>query len=199
VRLSARIQARNGIGAERPHSALAGLTPDEVYAGTRVFPQTRKNSNNRNWRLDNNTAKLNPAAGSSDEWGPPQCQHCHGGQCVLDSVLAFPPVSAVPGLVVKIAIAADQGAHEFRRAESRHDVEGSFDVPRPHQRHFLPWLPEPCGDQTQGEEDQGNSQGYLGTAGAFIEDEGPNDRQGDDSHRPEDLSPTLHGHFADVA
>jgi hypothetical protein len=43
----------------------------------RDYPQTRdsknaKNSNNRNWRLDNNRAKLNPAAGQSDEWGPPQ-------------------------------------------------------------------------------------------------------------------------------
>jgi hypothetical protein len=41
-----------------------------------VFPQTRKNKNrknnsNRNWRLDTNGAKLDPAAGSSDEWGPP--------------------------------------------------------------------------------------------------------------------------------
>ena len=72
------------------------------------------------------------------------------------------------------------------------------------RRHFLPWLPvlpwlpEPCGDQAQGEEDQEYSQGYLGAAGAIIEDEGANDRQGDDSHHPEDLSQTLHGHFAEV-
>jgi len=28
-----------------------------------------KNSDNRNWRLHNKGARLNPAAGSSDEWG----------------------------------------------------------------------------------------------------------------------------------
>jgi putative transposase len=53
-------------GAQRPHSALAGLTPDEAYAGAAHFStdgKNRKNSNHRNWRLDNNRAKLTPAAG----------------------------------------------------------------------------------------------------------------------------------------
>jgi hypothetical protein len=54
-------------GAQRPHSALAGLTPDRPTRALRDFPQTRqkntKSSNDRNWRLDSNRAKLNPAAG----------------------------------------------------------------------------------------------------------------------------------------
>jgi len=43
-----------------------------VLLSTNTRQKNAKDGNNRNWRLDSNRAKLNPAAGSSDEWGPPQ-------------------------------------------------------------------------------------------------------------------------------
>jgi hypothetical protein len=72
----------NFYGAQRPHSGLAGLTPDEAYAGAARFStdaknKNRKNNNNRNWRLDTNGGKLDPAAGSSDDRGPPQFMPRH--------------------------------------------------------------------------------------------------------------------------
>jgi hypothetical protein len=107
-------------GAQRPHSALAGLTPDETYAGAAIFPQTQRNKNaknnsNRNWRLDINGAKLDPAAGSSDEGGPPQEPASHFFMKLVFAAPAsflpsFPTALASQHFFIELVLAAPASA-----------------------------------------------------------------------------------------